>query len=141
MSTSLKSTVESLAASFAHQVLDALRSLSLEEILAASRQTGRARAPVTASAAPRSNGARAGRLAPAKVENGRLARRSAEDIDGAVDRIVAVLKKHRGGLRAEQLRAELGVARKELPRPIARALADRRITKKGEKRATTYFAH
>jgi hypothetical protein len=57
-----------------------------------------------------------------------------------VDRIVAVLKSCKTGLRAEQIRAALEINPKDLPRPIAAALQSKRIRKRGQKRATTYFA-
>jgi hypothetical protein len=50
------------------------------------------------------------------------------------------VKKHRGGLRAEQIRAELGMLPKEMPRVLKDGLAARKLTSKGQKRATTYFA-
>lgn len=43
-------------------------------------------------------------------------------------------------MRAEQIRESLGVEAKELPRPLAEAISSGRITKSGQKRATTYFA-
>jgi hypothetical protein len=57
-----------------------------------------------------------------------------------VGRIVELLESHADGLRAEQIRDTLGLQAKELPRPIAEALDAKKITKVGEKRATTYFA-
>ena len=57
-----------------------------------------------------------------------------------IDDIVELLGKNGGGMRAEQIREALGVEAKELPRPLADALSAGRITKSGQKRATTYFA-
>jgi hypothetical protein len=57
-----------------------------------------------------------------------------------IDEIATLLASHPEGLRAEQIRAALGVEAKELPRPLADALAAGRVTKTGQKRATTYFA-
>jgi hypothetical protein len=57
-----------------------------------------------------------------------------------VESIVDVLAKNGGGLRSEQIRSALGVEAKELPRPLAEALSSGRVTKTGQKRATTYFA-
>jgi len=54
--------------------------------------------------------------------------------------IVALVKKHPKGLRAEQIRAELGIAKKEWVRPLGLALDSKKLTKKGEKRSTTYFS-
>ena len=56
-----------------------------------------------------------------------------------IESIVDALQKSASGLRAEQLRATLGVEAKELPRPLAEAVSTGRITKTGQKRATTYF--
>jgi hypothetical protein len=44
------------------------------------------------------------------------------------------------GLRAEQIRAELGIAKREWMRPLGLALDSKKLTKKGSKRATTYFS-
>jgi hypothetical protein len=57
-----------------------------------------------------------------------------------VERIHSLLQSSSGGMRAEQIREALNVEAKELPRPLADALAAGRITKTGQKRATTYFA-
>ena len=57
-----------------------------------------------------------------------------------IDGIVGLLEKRNEGLRAEQIREALGVEAKELPRPLADALEAGRISKTGQKRATTYFA-
>ena len=56
-----------------------------------------------------------------------------------VDSIVAVLQQHPEGLRAEQIREALACQAKELPRPLADAISAGRISKSGQKRATTYF--
>ena len=40
----------------------------------------------------------------------------------------------------DQIRAELKIAKREWMRPLEAALASKKLTKKGEKRATTYFA-
>ena len=44
------------------------------------------------------------------------------------------------GMRAEQIRSELGMQAKELPRVLGEGLATRRLRKRGHKRATTYYA-
>ena len=56
-----------------------------------------------------------------------------------IDAIVALLQKSAAGMRAEQIRESLQVEAKELPRPLADAVESGRITKSGQKRATTYF--
>ena len=89
-----------------------------------ARQPRRARPPVQATV-PRS--------AP-------LERHSSADVAGVVDRIVAVLKGCKAGLRAEEIRAALEIRAQDLHRPITAALRSRRVRKRGLKRATTYFA-
>lgn len=140
--SSLRSTLTDLAQTFAANVLEAIRQMSLDEILAETQGGGavgggrggpRARVALEVGAAGRTGRKKA-------VGGGRLSRRSADDIAAIVDDIVGLLEKHSEGLRAEQIRAQLGLEAKELPRPLADALAAKRISKKGQKRATTYFA-
>lgn len=139
--TNLKTTIDSLAADFAHKLIAAIKTASFQEILAlggggggAAKRGGRS-ASSAAPAAPKAAASK-GR-APRK--GGRLARRSPADLAKAKTEIVNLLAKHPKGLRSEEIRAKLGLSKQEVPRPIADALAEKLITKKGEKRATTYF--
>jgi hypothetical protein len=127
MST-LKKTIEDLAADFALSIIDALRSASIDELTGVGR--GAARPGRPAARAPAVDGGRRG---------GRLGRRSANDIGHMVESIVSLLQSRPEGLRAEQIREALAVQAKELPRPLADGLAAGRIKKSGQKRATTYF--
>jgi hypothetical protein len=143
--SNLKATIESLAADFAKQLIGAIKGASLQEILnetvgaasapRAGRRARRAAAPVVAEAAKAAAPARGGR----KAKGGRLARRSPEALAKAKEQIVALLGKSPKGLRSEEIRAKLGLSKQEIPRPLADALAEKLISKKGEKRATTYF--
>ena len=117
MPTPLEKTLQELASNFAEHVLEALRGLSLDEILSATAGSGKRPASKPQPARHRSK-----RGAAPRANSGRLARRSDADIGEVVDRIVTVLKKHKGGLRAERLREALAIPRKELQRPIAFAL-------------------
>lgn len=133
--SNLRSAIEQLAASFADGVIQAIKAASFEEI-----------AGLGGAVAPRARAAAAGRRASAgavasKVgKGGRLRRRSKADLGAVLDSIVALVGKHPDGLRAEQIRKELGLVAKELPRPLAEGIASKRLLKKGQKRATTYFA-
>jgi len=134
----LRNTIHQMASQFAAGVLEVIRGASLDEILAEAGSAGATRRPGRPAAsiavvAPAAGGRGARR------KGGRLARRSADDIAGVVGRIVSLLASKPKGLRAEQIRDELGLEAKELPRPIAEALAAKRIGKSGQKRATTYF--
>lgn len=141
--SNLRSTIESLATQFATSIIGALRGASLDELLEVTRggagSASRARAVGVVSAAS-AEGSTKGTRGRGRGRGGRLGRRSASDIAGMIDAIVSLLESHPEGLRAEQIREALGVEAKELPRPLADALEQNRVTKTGQKRATTYFA-
>lgn len=123
--SNLKSAISQLAEEFAAAVLAAIRSASLDDLLA------------------QTHGGRGGRLGGgvrAGRGDGRRIRRSAADIASTVDAIESLLARHPEGLRAEQIRKELDLEAKELPRPLSEGLAQKRFAKEGQKRATTYFA-
>ena len=129
--SSLRQRLNDLATTFADSVLDAIRSASIDELTGKSdrgaRPAAAARAP--AAAAPRAAGRPAGR------RGGRLARRSAGDIADVIESIVGLLRVHPSGLRAEQIRSQLGLQSKELPRPLKEGLESGRLAKSGQKRA------
>jgi hypothetical protein len=126
----LRSSIHALAQSFASGVLQAIRSSSLEEIL------GTNSAPKRGPGRPPS---KRGPGRPRGSSSKRLARRSTKDLTAVANSIVALVKKHPKGLRGEQIRAELRIAKNEWMRPLGLALDSKKLTKKGEKRATTYF--
>jgi hypothetical protein len=132
--SSLRSSLESLASSFAGSVLEAIKGASLEELLAESG--GARRGP----GRPRGSGAGSAPRAARATRSGRLVRRSAAQIAKTLDNIVALVKKHKDGLRAEQIRQQLRMEAKEMPRVLSDGLAKKKLKKKGQKRATTYFA-
>lgn len=127
MSTSLRAHLNELASSFANGVLAAIRTASIEDLLA---ESGSAR---------RLPGVRGGGAGRASRSGGRLPRRSAADIGRVLDRIAGLLKSSPKGLRAEQIRQRLNLLSKELPRPLKEGLSSGRLGKSGNKRATTYF--
>jgi hypothetical protein len=130
MANQLHSRISLLAASFVDSVLDAVKSSSLQEILDGSSAQVRGG---KAAFAPR-----AGRVPAAR--NGRLPRRSAEDIAKTLEVVVSLLGSRKNGLRAEQIRTELNMQAKELPRILKEGLSRKKIRSAGQKRATTYFA-
>jgi hypothetical protein len=90
-------------------------------------------------------GSRAGAAAVASIaqigrpRGGRGAKRSAEDLEALSTKFAAFVKSH-PGLRIEQINKELGTTTKDLALPIRKLIADGKITAKGQKRSTTYFA-
>jgi hypothetical protein len=140
MSTSLRNRLSDLASAFAVSIMDAIRGASLEELQAGtpsastkpSLASKRATAPSTHATAPASSGG-------TRSRGRRLPRRSEDEISAVVDQIAELLGRHPEGLRAEQIRTELDLAAKELPRPLKEGLESARFAKSGRKRATTYF--
>ena len=137
---SLKNRIASLAEEFSAGVLAAIRSASLEEILSEGSRGSAPRASASAAPAGSAGPAKRGPGRPRGRKSGRLARRSPEQIAQVVESIVAALKKNKAGMRSEQLQKLLNLDKKEISGPLNEALEGKKITKKGQRRATTYFA-
>ena len=132
MSNLLRKHIAELAEHFAEQIVQTIKTLSLEDILAeaSSVNTGakrQAERPTASSPAARNHG-----LAPSKPRTNGAS-------SGTVDNVVTVLRKYPDGLRAELLRSELGLNREEMHRVTAAALAAKKISKQGARRGTKYF--
>jgi hypothetical protein len=146
MTNSLRSQISDLASTFASAVLTAIRGSSLEDILAETKSSaeaprrgpGRPRRSSTAVAAPTPKPTNAG--APARKAKGRLARRSPADIAKALATVVTLVKSSKAPLRSEDIRAKLGMDKKEMPRVLQEGLTKKVLKSKGQKRATTYSA-
>ncbi len=145
----LQNSIAALAQTFAASVVAAIRSASLEEILTESGRGGRTTSAVPAKrgpgrpktvAAPTNGAAPKAAVAakPAK-KGGRLPRRSEEDLQKVVGAIVGALKQAPEGLRSEHLQRILKLDKKEITGPLTLALEGKKISKKGQKRSTTYF--
>jgi hypothetical protein len=135
---SLRSQLDALAASFASAVVEAIRGASLHE-LGGAGAAGNGR---SSRLAPPGGGGMPDPLSVPKKrgKNGRLPRRSAEEIAKTLEKIVLLVKTHKNGMRAEEIRSKLGMESKEMPRILKEGLAKKKLTCKGNKRATTYFA-
>jgi hypothetical protein len=125
----LRARLADLASAFADSVVDAIRSSSLHELLNETSHSKVGRGDVTGRASSQAT----------RSPSGRLPRRSADEIAAVLDQIVALVAKHKDGLRAEQIRSELGLQAKELPRVLKEGLTTKKLRCKGQKRATTYF--
>lgn len=132
MANRLQSRISEIATSFVDSVLDAVRSSSLEELVGGRAVSAGARSVSSTKSAP----ARSERT----THSGRLARRSGEDIAKVLEVVVSLLSSRKNGLRAEQIRSELNMQSKELPRILKEGLARKKLRAVGQKRATTYFA-
>jgi hypothetical protein len=76
--------------------------------------------------------------APASNAGGRPARRSSDEVEALLGRVVAALRI--GPMNAEQIKKSLGLDRKELPLVLRQGLKTKALSKKGQKRATVYSA-
>jgi hypothetical protein len=138
--TTLKSRLDSLASTFATDVVRAIQSASLQELSGdiGGVRRGPGRPPssgIAAAAKPNATIAK-----PKARKGGRLPRRSPEDIAKTLDKVVTLVKRHKEGLRAEQIRSELRMQANEMPRVLKEGLSKKALKSKGQKRATTYFA-
>jgi len=90
-----------------------------------------------AAAASKPNGARPKAKTKAK---GPGPKRSPEEISKTADQVLAFVTQHPAGASAEAIKGALGVELSTIELPIKKLLASKVIKKKGEKRATKYFA-
>jgi hypothetical protein len=137
----LSTALDELASRFAGAILDAVRTASLDELLAGgvapAARTARRR-PERQESTSQPSARRSPRSTSAPV--GRPARRSSATIARAIERVVSLVKKHKDGLRSEQIRAELAMRANEMPRVLRAALAQKALKAKGQRRGTRYFA-
>ena len=127
----LHSALDSLAQSFATGVIAVIRTASIEDLLAESGGATR-RGP----GRPPGGGASTGTPRPRK--SGRLARRSPEQIEATLGKVVALVKGKKDGLRSEEIRKALKLDVREVPRVLKDGLAKKKLKSKGQKRATVY---
>jgi hypothetical protein len=139
---SLHSQLNQLASSFTHAVIEAIREVSLEELVAETgRLKGMPRTTPAVTSSPRRGRAPRRATGPSRRSSPRrLKRRSRDEIQRALGEIVSLVENRPRGLRAEQIRSELGMEAKEMPRILGEGLATRKLRKRGHKRATTYYA-
>ncbi|MEO6573525.1 MAG: hypothetical protein ABIP89_06785 [Polyangiaceae bacterium] len=108
----LRSTLTDLAHDFAQQLLGVVRESSVADVRAALGDT-RVRTTVRAT------------------------RGSSNETPEA---IVALLEKHRAGMRATEIRDALGMSQARLARLVAEGLHTKKLVKTGVRRGTMYFA-
>lgn len=75
-----------------------------------------------------------------RAKGGRLARRSQQQIEATLAKVIAAVKKSKSGLRAEEIRKQLQLDVREVPRVLKEGLKTKKLKAAGQKRATTYSA-
>lgn len=123
--SSIQESMTAISGDIAEVVMEAIRELSLDDLMG-SVVGGRSKATAKSSSK--------------KSSGGKRIRRSAEALQEVAEQIASFVRKHKDGVSAEQIREELGIERKDIPLPIAEALGQKLISKRGQKRATMYFA-
>lgn len=117
-------------------VADALREGQPSGTAAAPRKAGRAKA----APAPAAEAKKAGRPArAAKPARKKGEKRSKEELAAMTQRVLEHIRAN-SGQGVEQIAKDLGTTTKELTLPIRKLLVEKKITSKGEKRATKYFS-
>ncbi len=76
---------------------------------------------------------------PKAPRRGKGAKRPQEEIAALAEKVGAFIRKN-PGLRIEQINKELGTSTKDLALPLKKLIADKAISTRGKKRATTYSA-
>ncbi len=114
-----------------------LRTAIAEEAAAAFAQIAGGR--TAAFATPAKRGRKPGAVAAKPAKDGGRIRRSPEALEKQSSTILGYIKKN-PGQRAEQIGAALGLATREMMLPIAKLLEEKKLSKKGVKRATAYTA-
>jgi hypothetical protein len=108
---------------------------------ARSRGAAKARPAQATKAAPAAPATAAAATAPKAAAKGRRKKgekRSPKEIAKLTEELLAAVTA-KPGQRMEHLGKALGASTAELQIPVARLVEEKKITRKGEKRATTYF--
>jgi hypothetical protein len=143
----LRSTLNDLAHSFASNVLSAIRSASIQDLLAETgaaprRGPGRPRLASGHTSGKRQHEpiampqpSRSPSPSP-KMKSGRLARRTPADVARTLGLVIAAVKAK--PMRAEEIGKFLKLDKRELPRVLKEGLRSKKLKSRGQKRATTY---
>lgn len=132
----LAASIQAVIDGFVDTLMTTIRSASLDELIGIEGGGAATRTVRTAAAA---RGSTPSKKAPKAPKSGRLQRRTVEQIQGTVLAVVGLVKHHEDGLRSEQIRAELGLDVRELPRVLQQGISDKVLAiLGGEKRATRY---
>ena len=120
---SLRQQLDELATQFAQGVMAAIRSASIAELHGDPKPPRGGSTPKKAT----------------KRSSGRLARRSAEEIETSLSYVLKLVRTSKRGMTAEEIRTTLGLERREVPRILKTGLRSKRLKSKGQKRWTRYL--
>ena len=103
-----------------------------------AKATGKKRGPAPAAPKAASKAPKAAAPAPAASKRKAGQKRSPDEIAKTTDKLLQYIGKN-SGQRIEEIAKGVGNSTKELTLPIKKLLNDKKISAKGEKRATRYF--
>jgi hypothetical protein len=126
--TLLRATLDRLANDFAGAILQAIRSASLEDLLAGGAE-GRAGLPRRRTLGPRAHRRPGVRPVTASVAPPTATRRAPLQLDNTLGLVVAALQV--GPMRAGEIRQFLKLGRRELDVVLQEGLKTKKIRKKG----------
>ena len=129
--STLDSEIRSRIDSFVEQLSALVKKAALDSVHAALGDGG---APVR-----RGPGRPRMKVSVGRTSKGSLGKRSSEQVEAMAAKIAAFVRS-KPGSRLEQIASGLGTSSKELKLPVIKLLASKTLTKKGQKRGTTYFA-
>jgi len=102
-----------------------------------AKAAAKKRAPAPAAAKP-AKAAKAAPAAPAAAKRKAGQKRSPDEISKTTEKLLNYITKN-SGQRIEEIAKGVGHSTKELTLPVKKLLNDKKISAKGEKRATRYF--
>ncbi|MCE9592966.1 MAG: hypothetical protein K8S98_02130 [Planctomycetes bacterium] len=130
-------TIRAKIDAFLEDIQALTRAAALEAVQGAL--SGGARAPRGRRVARRRIGGAVRRAAPVVGRVAKRGKRTTEDVAATGAQILAFVKAH-PGCSSEQIKAGLGMAKKDIALPILRLRAEKRLKITGQKRGTKYFA-
>lgn len=142
----IQSSLQALANTFVQGVLKTLSTASLHELsaLTSVSDSRRGRLPAVALDSSRKGGravaAPAGKPAKGRGNGGRRVRRSSGDVVSLSEKVAEFVRDAGGDVAVSDIAKALDVDTADITRPVAIALQAGKITKRGEKRLTRYFA-
>jgi hypothetical protein len=133
----LRTQLDTLASRLASEIMATVRDASLQELAGSGgRGDGNGRTPRVATGSSQADL----EVLEKKGMPARLPRCSPAEIAKVLGKIVLLVKTRKDGMRSEEIRSTLGMQAKEMPRILREGIASNKLTSKGNKRATTYFA-
>jgi hypothetical protein len=130
MPNTLRSQISELATSLVESILATARSVPLEEFWVEPRGA-RHEADLNIGVVSDRR---------TVVDSSADGARSKQATAKTLELVVLLLRGQPGGMRAEYLRKKLGVSKPEITRALKQGLDAKKLVRKGERRATTYFA-